>query len=50
MKFLSSFFGYLSFLKLIKDKNSKKIVFFGVKNYRNYLKLIEALNEQPRID
>ena len=51
MKFLSSFFGYLSFLKLIKDKNSKKIVFFSEsKNYRNYLKkLIEALNEQPGI-
>jgi len=51
MNFFSSFFGYLSFLKLKKSNNLKKIIFFSESsNYRNYLKdLIKTLDEQSEI-
>ncbi len=52
MSFFSPFFGYLSFLKIKKSKDLKKIVFFSEsRNYRNYLKdLIKILDEQSGIE
>ncbi len=52
MSFFSPFFGYLSFLKIKKSKNLKKIVFFSEsRNYRNYFKdLIKVLDEQSGIE
>tara|TARA_B100002052_G_scaffold241702_1_gene226280 strand:+ start:5729 stop:6850 length:1122 start_codon:yes stop_codon:yes gene_type:complete len=51
MSFFSAFYGYLTFRKLIKKKNNKKIVFFSEsKNYRNYLiNLIKILDKDSNL-
>ena len=50
MTFFSSFLGYLTFNKLNKSNNKKKIIFFSEsKNYRNYLiGLIKSLEEEKK--
>ena len=51
MNFFSSFLGFLSFKKLLKSNNNKKIVFFSEsKNYRNYfINLMKSFEDKENI-
>lgn len=52
MKFFSALRGFLSFKKITKSNNKKKIVFYAEsKNYRNYfINLIESLEQEKNLN